>query len=172
MSVPRAVAMIVATMAATTRLVIRASGESGPPERVQPGVERELAPHEVEPAGRVVERERDHDEDRDHQVEQRRAAVKTGTTQRSTDCVTPPAAARGPGLGRRRSSVDASRPASGQLLGAEHPGVDEDRDEDAGHQDERQRRRRSGSRSGCRNRFWMTLPIIWVCGLPSSSALT
>jgi hypothetical protein len=54
--------------------------EPRPGDRVHPGVEAELAPHEVESAGRIVEREDDHHRDRQEQVASA-SAVKAGTSQ-------------------------------------------------------------------------------------------
>ena len=96
-----------------------------PVERVEPAVEREAVPGEVELALVVVEAEDDHHDDRQQQVEdgdggERRQRV---VRQRRPEAARG-AARRGRGPlergGRRPSSPSSAR----QLLGPEEPGVD------------------------------------------------
>ena len=100
MSVPKIVATSVES-AATRRLSFIDSYERLVGERIAPGVERERLPDEVELAGRLVEAVQDDHEDRQEQVQQHQPGV------------------------RRRAASRPSRAASGQVLGAEHAGVDQ-----------------------------------------------
>ena len=70
MNVPSTTAAAVASAPMSSEFV-SASLQPLDLERVQPVVEREALPREVEAALGVVEREEDHDRDRDEQVDQR-----------------------------------------------------------------------------------------------------
>ena len=108
--------------------VAHRGGQSRPTERVQPRVDREVAPRQVRPAGRIVEAEQDHDGDRQDEVRGHGDHVEG--QQPAVDHPTEP---RRPAPGGRRRPVSQSPPSDGrpgQLLGPEEPRVDEQADQD------------------------------------------
>ena len=120
------------------RLVRTASPRPGQSNGCDPAVERELVPGVVELAVGLVEREHDHDRDRDQQVDDREG--REDGQEPAVEAVPGRSRRHGLAAASAAGSVAACRPSAGQLLGAEGAGIDRHRDEDRGHQDERERR--------------------------------